>query len=69
MTGTKRIFINHSGHWVAQIKKRATRKLWHIVDNCSLRRARLGRRPMKNINRNMLHMKLNSAVSVFAVAA
>ncbi|MBP3345842.1 MAG: hypothetical protein J6L86_02280, partial [Alphaproteobacteria bacterium] len=44
----ERIFINHSGHWVAQIKKRATRKLWHIVDNCSLRRARLGRRPMKN---------------------
>ena len=24
---------------------------------------------MRNINRNMLHMKLNSAVSIFAVAA
>ncbi|MDY4840736.1 MAG: hypothetical protein SO314_00005, partial [Alphaproteobacteria bacterium] len=28
-----------------------------------------GRKPMKNINRNMLHMKLKNAVSVFAVAA
>ena len=29
----------------------------------------LGRKPMRNINRNMLHMKLNSAVSVFSIAA
>ena len=28
----ERIFINHSGHWIAQIKKRATRKLWYGVD-------------------------------------
>ena len=32
MTTKERIFINHSGHSVVQIKKRATRKLWHGVD-------------------------------------
>ena len=63
----ERIFINHSGHYACHRKERATRKLWHFVDNCSLRRAHLGRRPkMKN---TMLHMKLNSAVSALAVAA
>ena len=34
-----------------------------------VKHACLGRKPMKNINRNMLHMKLNSAVSVFSIAA
>ncbi|MDY4841700.1 MAG: hypothetical protein SO314_04990, partial [Alphaproteobacteria bacterium] len=28
----ERIFINHSEHFAAQIKKRATRKLWRGVD-------------------------------------
>ena len=28
----ERIFINHSGHAAVQIKKKATRKLWHGVD-------------------------------------
>ncbi len=34
-----------------------------------VKHACLGRKPMRNINRNMLHMKLNSAVSVFSIAA
>ena len=32
MTGTKRTFINHSGHYACHRKERATRKLWYIVD-------------------------------------
>ena len=28
----ERIFINHSGHAAVQIKKKATRKLWHGID-------------------------------------
>ena len=56
-------------------KKSATRKLWQqrvsfgtmfITDR--VKHVCLGRKPMKNYN-TMLHMKLNSAVSVFAVAA